>query len=190
MQGLALLLVAQLLSAYMGQYVQDIYSEHGKHWDENLFYSHFLSLPMFLPLAPSLSSQYQRLAASPPLVLPASMDVSLPERLKVPLVATPQSVFFVMMNAVTQLLCISGVNLLSANASAVTVTIVLNIRKLVSFMLSIWLFGNKLSGLMMLGAALVFGSGALYGYETTYRIPKAKHAQDHANGDGGQKKNR
>jgi drug/metabolite transporter (DMT)-like permease len=82
------------------------------------------------------------------------------------------------MNSITQLICITGVNLLGACSSAVTVTIVLNIRKLISFIFSIWLFGNKLSGLMIVGATLVFGAGALYGWETTIR----RRAQGHANG--------
>jgi dolichyl-phosphate-mannose-protein mannosyltransferase len=41
-------------------------------------------------------------------------------------------------------------------------------------MLSIWLFGNQMGGLMKVGAIMVFGAGALYGYETTYRIPQKK----------------
>lgn len=77
----------------------------------------------------------------------------------------------------TQLLCITGVNLLSAQASAVTVTIVLNVRKLVSFVASTIMFGHSLSGMMCLGAGLVFGAGALYGWETSYRIPSAAKAK-------------
>jgi drug/metabolite transporter (DMT)-like permease len=68
--------------------------------------------------------------------------------------------------------------MLSANTSAVTVTIVLNIRKLVSFLISVWLFGNPMGGLMKLGAAIVFGAGALYGWETTSRIPNRRKAQE------------
>jgi len=172
--GLLVILAAQILSAFMGAYVEDVYEEHGKHWDENLFYSHFLSLPLFLPLQPSLRSQWQRLASSPPLVLPSSLSASLPAGLQRLATRMPQSVLMLVFNSVTQLICITGVNLLGANSSAVTVTIVLNIRKLVSFMLSIWLFGNKLSGQMLFGAALVFGAGALYGWETSVGIKRRK----------------
>jgi dolichyl-phosphate-mannose-protein mannosyltransferase len=31
-----------------------------------------------------------------------------------------------------------------------------------------------MSGLMKVGAVMVFGAGALYGYETTYRIPQKR----------------
>jgi len=43
---------------------------------------------------------------------------------------------------------------------------VLNIRKLVSLLLSIWLFGNELHAQVLLGAAVVFGGGFLYGLES------------------------
>ena len=42
----------------------------------------------------------------------------------------------------------------------------LNIRKLVSLLLSIWLFGNELHAQVLLGAAVVFGGGFLYGLES------------------------
>jgi len=33
-----------------------------------------------------------------------------------------------------------------------------------------------MTGLMKIGAAMVFGAGALYGWETTYKIPQKKKA--------------
>ena len=154
----------------MGVYVQDTYASHGSHWRENLFYSHFLSLPLFLPLAPTLLRQYSALSATAPLDVPPSLPVLKSANL-------PSGIAFLLLNSATQIACITGVNLLSAQASAVTVTIVLKGRKLVSFVASTWLFGHRLSGMMMVGAALVFGAGALYGWETSYRIPMMKKKQ-------------
>lgn len=193
--GLSILLLAQLLSAYMGVYVQETYAKYGASWTENLFYSHFLSLPLFLPLAGTLRRQYSRLTATP-----AAGDVTghrvhdgpleplkslLLDRMH--LSAVPSGVILLFLNALTQMACISGVNLLSATSSAVTVTIVLNIRKLVSFVLSTVIFGHSFSGLMMLGSALVFGSGALYGWETSWRIPseRRRRLRDEAKKDVG-----
>jgi dolichyl-phosphate-mannose-protein mannosyltransferase len=158
----------------MGAYVEDIYHQHGKDWQANLFYSHLLSIPMFTGFAPILYEQFTRLQSSQPFAVPLSIATQLPSSLNKVLASTSQHVIYLTANAVTQLLCITGVNILSANTSAVTVTIVLNIRKLVSFMLSIWLFGNQMAGMMKVGAAMVFGAGALYGYETSYRIPQRK----------------
>ncbi|KAF2109546.1 Dolichyl-phosphate-mannose-protein mannosyltransferase-domain-containing protein [Lophiotrema nucula] len=183
--GLLILLIAQLLSAYMGSYVEDIYLQYGNHWKANLFYSHLLSIPLFTSFTPVLYSQFQRLSASQAFTVPPNIAASLPPQFNKALASTSQHVVYLTANAVTQLLCITGVNILSANTSAVTVTIVLNIRKLVSFLLSIWLFGNQMSGLMKVGAAMVFGSGALYGWETSYKIPQKKRlATEHAKKEG------
>lgn len=165
----------------MGVYVQDMYAEHGKHWDENLFYSHFISLPLFLPLSGTLQAQFRRLQHSPPMLMPDTLQTSVPLALQTWLAKVPRSIFMLGLNSMAQLLCITGVNLLGAKSSAVTVTIVLNVRKLVSWILSIWLFGNPLSGKMILGAALVFGSGALYGWETTVGI-KSRQKKKQGNG--------
>lgn len=198
--GLLILLLAQLMSAYMGAYVEDTYASYKASWTENLFYSHVLSLPLFLPLSRTLQTQFVKLSKTPVLDLrhatvskqgdwvldPRSMDFAtmilcnLTERV-------PRGVLFLLVNAATQLACISGVNLLSAKSSAVTVTIVLNIRKLVSFIFSTLLFGHHLSAKMILGASLVFGSGALYGWETSWRLPRERRKAlagglTHANG--------
>ena len=140
----------------MGIYVQDTYAKYGNHWQENLFYSHLISIPLFLPLQPMLSGQYERLRGSPPTQLPASLAPYVPVAAQRLAMRVPTSIFHLAVNSLTQLACISGVNLLGSRSSAVTVTIVLNIRKLASFILSVWLFGNKLSGLMVVGAVLVF----------------------------------
>jgi len=128
-----------------------------------------------------LRAQYQRLDASPPLDIPSTVTAALSPGLQKLLKSIPRSIIYLAMNSITQLSCITGVNLLGACSSAVTVTIVLNIRKLISFIFSIWLFSNKLSGLMVVGATLVFGAGALYGWETTVGI-RRRGVQGHANG--------
>lgn len=85
----------------------------------------------------------------------------------------PSQLVFVAANILTQYACIRGVNLLAAVSSALTVTIVLNIRKLVSLLLSIWLFGNVLAGGTIVGALLVFGGGALYAMDSRNKTAKS-----------------
>lgn len=77
----------------------------------------------------------------------------------------PLKLVYFVLNALTQYLCIRGVYLLSAKSSSLTVTVVLNIRKLVSLVLSVYMFGNHLSGGVMAGAALVFVAGGIYAWE-------------------------
>ncbi|PQE24755.1 UDP-N-acetylglucosamine transporter YEA4 protein [Rutstroemia sp. NJR-2017a BVV2] len=163
--GLVILFVAQVLSAIMGLYTEETYKEYGPHWKENLFYSHLLALPLFAPFIPSMHRQLLKLAASAPLTLPTSESLSsLPPPLASTLASIhlPSQLVYLAMNVLTQYACIRGVNLLAAASSALTVTIVLNVRKLVSLLLSIWLFGNRLSPGTMLGACLVFFAGGLY----------------------------
>ncbi|KAL8975107.1 MAG: hypothetical protein Q9197_000656 [Variospora fuerteventurae] len=182
--GLLILLLAQILSALMGLYTQITYSTYGSHWHENLFYSHFLSLPLFLPLLPSLRLQFQNFISSPPMQFsPAYVQTFLatsktsppdPQHrslhpifsfLPLPTLSIPKDILYLTLNALTQYLCIRGVNLLSARTTALGVTIVLNIRKLASLLLSIWLFGNQLPPGVLLGATVVFGSAGLWAWE-------------------------
>jgi UDP-xylose/UDP-N-acetylglucosamine transporter B4 len=66
------------------------------------------------------------------------------------------------------------VNVLAAQTTALTVTIVLNIRKLVSLLGSIWLFGNELPLGVLVGAIVVFSAGALYARESARTKEAAK----------------
>lgn len=163
LDGLLILALAQLLSAIMGLYIQITYAKYGSHWHENLFYSHFLSLPLFLPFTNSLVHQFRQLLSSPALHLsfPTSWKPpSAPQNLTI-----PTHVASLALNALTQYVCIRGVNSLAAHTSAIGVTIVLNLRKLVSLFVSISLFGNRLPGGVILGAAIVFSSAAVWAWE-------------------------
>ncbi|KAI9838707.1 MAG: hypothetical protein M1819_005021 [Sarea resinae] len=170
-KGLVLLFIAQVLAAFMGLFIESTYSIYGRHWRENLFYSHFLSIPLFLVFLPALKTQYHRLADSPPLA--TAISTRFPDLTKELSPATwtllppiPTKIMILILNALTQYACIRGVNLLAARSTALTVTIVLNIRKLVSLFLSIILFSNKLAPGVILGAVVVFGSGGIYAWES------------------------
>lgn len=169
--GLIILLVAQVLSAIMGLYTEETYRKYGPQWKENLFYSHLLSLPLFIPFMPSMWRQFNKLANSPPLPLNIANLFGVETfgndiQQSIERIYIPSQLFYLVMNVLTQYACIRGVNLLAAASSALTVTIVLNIRKLVSLLLSIWLFGNQLATGTLLGACIVFGAGGLYSLDS------------------------
>ncbi|MCJ1344805.1 golgi uridine diphosphate-N- acetylglucosamine transporter [Peltigera leucophlebia] len=189
--GLVILALAQLLSAIMGLYTQLTYASYGSHWHENLFYSHFLSLPFFLPFFPSLLSELNKLFISTPISIfsaaaaapPPTTNLLLASSSLGPLsissnsskitsflpininISIPSQILNLVANALTQYICIRGVNLLSARTSALGVTIALNVRKLISLFLSIWLFGNELPPGVLVGAAIVFGSAGVWAVE-------------------------
>ena len=106
--------------------------------------------------ASSIRSQFLSLLKSPPLD-------PIPY---LPIPRIPRQLVFLATNALTQYVCIRGVNILGSVSSALTVTIVLNVRKLVSLIFSIWLFGNVLGSGVLLGAAVVFVGGLIYGLES------------------------
>ncbi|RYP87955.1 hypothetical protein DL770_004693 [Monosporascus sp. CRB-9-2] len=174
-----------VLSAIMGLYTEDTYKQYGSHWEENLCYSHLLSLPLFLPFFRSLMDQFMRLANSPPLKVPLWAEqanlAAFPEMIshKLPRVYIPSQVAYLILNVLTQYACIRGVNLLAAASSALTVTIVLNIRKLVSLLLSIWLFGNRLASGTLLGAVVVFSAAGLYSLDSKKK-PSVQHKAESA----------
>ena len=177
--GLVILFVAQSLSAIMGLYTEETYKIYGPQWQENLFYSHLLSLPLFIPFLPSMTRQFMRLAASAPLSLPLGRllgpDAVLNDIQKtLERIQLPSQLVFLALNVLTQYACIRGVNLLAAASSALTVTIVLNIRKLVSLLFSIWLFGNRLATGTLIGAIIVFFAGGLYSLDPRKKSPPAR----------------
>jgi solute carrier family 35 (UDP-xylose/UDP-N-acetylglucosamine transporter), member B4 len=180
--GFVLLFAALLLSAFMGLYSDGLYARYGRNdaiTSESIFYSHGLSLPFFAFQLSTLSSSLSELAISSP---PISSYIQLPppgppfdnsspttgplSKATQYLNAIPLAIPMLLLNALTQYVCISGVNRLSTKSSSLTVSIVLNVRKLVSLLLSIWLFGNRLPPGVVLGAALVFLGGALYAVPT------------------------
>lgn len=182
--GLLLLVLAQLLAAIMGLYTELTYKAYTSAYHENLFYSHFLGLPLFLPWSSSLRSQFSKLEDSAPLFLfrnpfpsiipSASSAISRYGKAILYLKGSPGPSGYVLLptqianlglNALTQFVCISGVNMLASRTSALSVSIVLNLRKLVSLILSIYIFGNSLPVGVVIGAVVVFGSVGLWGWE-------------------------
>ena len=113
-------------------------------------------------LSPSLAKFVNSTSASAnqPFLPPILITPSLPN------VAVSPHLFTLGLNALTQYACIRGVNLLAARTSAIAVTIVLNVRKLASLFISIWLFGNLLPYGVMVGAAIVFSSAGVWAWES------------------------
>ena len=172
--GFGILYLALVLSAIMGVFTDKTYAKYGRtHTEENLFYSHSLSLPFFLFRWADLRVQSQALLASPPLTTFAFDNGRRPgmQWFHTAMARTPVQLVFLLMNATTQYLCIRGVNQLSAQSSSLTVSIVLNMRKLVSLLFSIWLFGNRLAPGVLVGAAVVFIGGAVYALPSQRSIP-------------------
>ncbi|KAH6915510.1 UDP-N-acetylglucosamine transporter [Coprinopsis sp. MPI-PUGE-AT-0042] len=133
-------------------------------WQESMFYLHFLGLPMFLPLlvaiinydspralfnvpVPSSLASVLDTTIPPPYSLPSLVKNSFmsirpstkpsctaPDSLAISL---PKPYLPLVLNTLTQLLCVAGVNRLTTRVSSLTVTLILVVRKAVSLVISL-----------------------------------------------------
>jgi len=160
MTGVVVLTVALILSGLLGM-VQDwtytkFRSQGGSPWQESMFYIHFLSLPMFFPVLNDIGAHLKVLHASPTLALLPHIPVSV-----------PKAYLTLGINVFTQVFCAAGVNRLTSRVSSLTVTLVLVVRKAVSLILSIAIFGDGGMGTSQKlrlwgGAILVFAGTVVY----------------------------
>ncbi|KDQ12692.1 hypothetical protein BOTBODRAFT_176127 [Botryobasidium botryosum FD-172 SS1] len=168
--GIMLLTIALLLSGALGLVQEWTYSKYGyEHWEESLFYLHFLSLPMFAFTAGDLQAQVRLANASTPISL---IRASPFPTLQVPGFYVPFAI-----NLVTQVVCVAGVNRLTARVSSLTVTLVLSVRKAVSLVLSVVVIGGGSGNLGLWGgAAAVLGGTVLYTLDTAGKGRSAKES--------------
>ncbi|KAI9638989.1 UAA transporter [Dioszegia hungarica] len=170
--GIAVLMLALLLSSLLGLFQEETYRRYGKAWQEGLFYSHLLSIPFFLPFYPTLISTFKSYAVSPPTALftlptksPAevAMYYRTSPTYKIqpssPMpgykVQIPSALLALAINVTTQGLCIRGVNRLTARVSSTTVNLVLTVRKAVSLGISVWYYGSGLTPGLAAGGTMV-----------------------------------
>lgn len=128
--GIAMLSLALLLSGFLGLVQDWTYSTYARRssgavpWQESMFYLHFLSLPLFLFVRDDITSQLRSIHHS--------SSSSLSAHMPIPTVYLP-----LILNTLTQLVCVAGVNRLTTRVHALTVTLVLVVRKAVSLVLSV-----------------------------------------------------
>ncbi|KAK9877224.1 hypothetical protein WA026_016972 [Henosepilachna vigintioctopunctata] len=142
--GIVLLTSALLLSARMGIYQETLYKTHGKYPNEALYYTHLYSLPGFIMYASSIWEH--------------ATIANKSEMYEVPVfhVVIPLLWVFLILNVVTQYLCISSVYILTTECASLTVTLVITLRKFMSLIISIVYFQNPFSAAHWFGTFLVF----------------------------------
>ncbi|CCH40911.1 UDP-N-acetylglucosamine transporter yea4 [Wickerhamomyces ciferrii] len=164
--GIGVLLFAAILMALLGLYNEETYRKYGKHWQENVFYSHLFGLPIFIFILPKIISEFKAL-------------LEYPETFNILGWEFPKQVVYLGLNVLTQFFCVRGANMLAGNTTALTVSVVLLLRKFTSLLLSMWLFNNSLSKTGSFGAFLVFFGAFLYSYGSTQnKSPVVKPPQE------------
>ncbi|XP_066489611.1 nucleotide sugar transporter SLC35B4 [Tiliqua scincoides] len=148
--GIAALTFALLMSARMGIFQETLYQKFGKHSKEALFYNHALPIPGFLLLASDIFRHMILFSKSEAFQMPV-IGLSLPIMW-----------FYLLMNVITQYVCIRGVFILTTECTSLTVTLVVTLRKFVSLIISILYFRNPFTTWHWIGTFLVFLGTLMY----------------------------
>ncbi|KAK6205136.1 UAA transporter [Scheffersomyces amazonensis] len=152
LMGISILLFATILSAFMGLFNESLFKAYGTYWQESLFYTHFLALPLFLFISPLLLQEFKVIWNDDHYI---SQDIPISNQF-----------ISLLVNVGTQYLCIRGVNILASKTSALTVTVALIVRKFISLLLSVLLFDNKVSTSGYIGSIFVLGGAFYYSVST------------------------
>ncbi|KAL3900780.1 MAG: hypothetical protein SGCHY_001089 [Lobulomycetales sp.] len=154
--GIFLLTLAVIASSILGLLQQIVYGRYGSHnWKEGLFYTHALSLPLFLlgnfghvkSLFHAVTSVYLSGGIS---ALGDFSALNMPDL---------ELLQFMAMNVFTQ-----RVYGLSSSISAVALNLILSVRKFTSLMISVAFFNNTFGLWHSLGTAFVFAGSLLYAH--------------------------
>ncbi|XP_061494064.1 nucleotide sugar transporter SLC35B4 isoform X2 [Rhineura floridana] len=148
--GILALTFALLMSARMGIFQETLYKKFGKHSKEALFYNHALPIPGFLLLAPDIYKHALLFNKSELFQVPGT-GLSLPVMW-----------FYLIMNIITQYVCIRGVFILTTECTSLTVTLVVTLRKFVSLIFSILYFRNPFTVWHWIGTLFVFVGTLMY----------------------------
>ncbi|CAK6950844.1 UDP-xylose and UDP-N-acetylglucosamine transporter [Scomber scombrus] len=148
--GIGMLTFALLMSARMGIFQETLYKQYGKHSKEALFYNHCLPLPGFLLLSTDIYNHCVHFSHSAPVVIPM-IGVTMPILW-----------LYLLINVITQYVCIRGVFILTTECTSLTVTLVVTLRKFLSLIFSILYFQNPFTSWHWVGTAVVFLGTLLY----------------------------
>ncbi|XP_069982503.1 UDP-xylose and UDP-N-acetylglucosamine transporter [Penaeus vannamei] len=151
--GIGILTFALFMSARMGIFQEMLYVRHGKHPREALFFIHTLSLPGFLLTWRSIAEHVAKFSSSAP--LPALAHVPW-------LASVPRLWLYLLGNVLTQYLCVGSVFKLGSEATSLTVTLVLTLRKFMSLVFSIIYFQNPFTINHWIGTVLVFAGTLIF----------------------------
>lgn len=161
--GILMLIVSSIASATLSVCNEWSYRKYGKHWKENLFYTHALALPLFLLDYKGLYKQFSSLVSQTPSAITLLGHTFRLSKLQ--LLAA---------NLITQQICVKGVNLLACYTSAVTLSTVLLARKVISLLLSVLLFGGTFSTAGYVGMSIVLLGTLIYALSPNDRQVESK----------------
>lgn len=186
--GISFLSLALILSGFLGLMQDWVFARYiapaqakaasdpaeQSSWQEHMFYLHTLALPLFYFSRDNISTELTRMSSSPPVFL--SLPQSGPLAPYGAGLVVPSIFVYLLFNTCTQLVCVIGVNRLTGRVSSLTVTLILTVRKAISLLLSVAVYGGQGNLEMWAGAGLVF-IGTI-GYSTGSKPKDQKEKKD------------
>lgn len=153
--GVALLTIALVLSTFLGFLQDHAYSTYGRsHYQEGMFYTHMLALPLFIFLWRDLLEHVHSWNTRADLLSTTTLQgVSI---------QVPIMWIFLSINVFTQLICVTGVFSFISKTNALTCTFTLSVRKFLSLLISVLYFGNAFTARHWVSTFLVFSGSLLY----------------------------
>jgi len=164
--GIVMLTVALFLTVILGQFQENAYLHYGKVWQENMFYTHALSLPMFLIGSGDIIRHIGILINQAPVLILTLGGY--------PIYWSLFSILII--NVFSQYLCLMGVYIVTSNSGTLTCNFAITIRKFVSLIISVFFFNHSftLSQWIFSGVAFV----GVYLYSSIEQELKQKLKQE------------
>ncbi|KAG5439813.1 hypothetical protein PCANB_000095 [Pneumocystis canis] len=169
--GIIILIISQILRSFMSIYMEKTFKLYSPNWKEVNFYMHFFSLLFYIPMLPTVYSQIKLLLNSNETSF-ISQTVLDTISYKFPYIfskfKTPEkftNALCFIANVITLSICVQGINRLNVISTALTANIILSLRKFISLILSIYIFGNEIYMGTILGIIFVFTGGLWYSIE-------------------------
>lgn len=156
MIGMLLLSVSTISMSLLSVLNEYTFSKYGRFWQESSFYCHLFSLPLF-PFFTSLN-----LRKDLALLMQSKKSFPVPDTN----INLPRNLVILFLNNLTQFICVQSVNLLASLTDAMTLSVVLLIRKFASLLLSVYVFGSDMSKTAVCGTVIVFSGAALYSWSS------------------------
>ncbi|KAF4716372.1 hypothetical protein FOZ62_022785 [Perkinsus olseni] len=154
--GIGILTAVLFIQAFLGHIQDRYYRMYSSSTvsrkalaDEFMLYSHIAALLPMAFLSSNLKEHWDILVATTPAFTLFNIQI-------------PIGILMVLLNNITQSVCISGVFALSASCSPLTVNITLSARKFLTVMVSIYWFSNPWTWMHSIALVLVFGGVGLY----------------------------
>lgn len=145
--------------AVLGHLQGEVYRKYQTNPSENMLYLHLMPLPLFILIGDDLGSHFTLWNQSEPFFL---FGFSI-----------PWLWFLVLLNILTQYICIKGVHNTTAILGTLSCTFATTVRKFFSLIFSVFYFQNYFTSIHWIGTSLVF-----YG---TYMFAVAPTSQKKSN---------